>query len=222
VIRNGIVVLAVAALAVPLVTGCGQEQAATTSAQQPAPTPAETTPSGSDLEDLVVQLAGFTSANRVSVGKTAGPFDAAAYAESHSTDPQADKARLSSAGFVDGLFAVRTSAGREERVETYLYRMRDAAGAKALQESLWAEFSGDAFPVTGVPGAIGKKDIAVRSTTNRAIAVARVSLVAGNLLANIAVQTTGESATEISPDTALAIQVAREQKKRLQTAAAKR
>lgn len=212
-IRHGIVVLAVAALAVPMATGCGQEPAS--SAQQAAPTPTEKTPSGSDLDDLVVQLAGFTSTNRVSAGKTAGPFDTATYAESHSADPQADKARLASAGFVDGVFAVRTSAGREERVETYLYRTRDAAGAKALQKSLWSEFTGDAYTVTGVPGAIGKSDIAVLSTTSRAIAVARVSMVAGNLLANIAVQVTGESATEISPDTALAIQVAREQYKRL-------
>ena len=218
VIRNGIAVVAAAVLAVPLLSGCGHERAG--SAQQGAPTPAAsaTTPAGTDLEDLVVQLAGFTSANRVSAGKTAGPFDTAGYAESHSADPLADKARLKSAGFVDGLFAVRTSAGREERVETYLYRTRDAAGAKALQKSMDAAITGNSFAVGGVPGAIGKSDISVQSTTNRAIAVARVSLVSGNLLASICVQTTGESATEIYADKTLAVHVAREQYKRLHTA----
>lgn len=217
-IRNGIVALTTAVLAVPLLTGCGQERAG--SAQQAAPTPTETatTPSGSDLADLVVTLGGFTSTNKVSAGKTAGPFDTAGYAESHSADPLADRARLTSAGFVDGVFAVRTSAGREERVETYLFRMRDAAGAKALQKSLGSALTGNAFPVAGVPGAIGKSDISVQSTTNRAIAVARVSLVSGNLLASIAVQTTGESATEIYADKTLAVHVAREQYKRLRTA----
>lgn len=196
------------------VTACGNENGSSaTAAETPATKHSLSGPaqkSKGSLAGLAVLPRGYVADPRA--GAT-GPFTATGYLNTWSADPALDRALLLNAGFVEGYRASRLSPDKKKRFTLQLFKTGSAGKAAVLQKGLWSQDTHE-HPFD-LPGALSDARIEFDGGTDQSNAIAEVSLAVGPMVVEISVREVGALGSNLTPDTALASALAKEQRARL-------
>lgn len=213
--RNAAGVAVVVTALLLSVTACGNEDGSSASAaQKPAAKHSELSGTAdrsprSTLAALVALPRGYVADPR----NTAGPFTATSYLNTWSADPALDRALLLNASFVEGYRATRLSPDKKKRFTIQLFKAGSAAKATALQNGLWTQ-DDHAHPFA-VPGALSDARVEYDGGSDQSVATAEASLAIGPIVVELSVREAADLGTTVTPDTALIITLAKEQRTRL-------
>ncbi|TDU88634.1 hypothetical protein EV138_2180 [Kribbella voronezhensis] len=188
----------------------GPEAAAIAAAPSAAPAPQRAT---NGLAGLIVVPAGSLAGDPADPSERSGPFSRESYLDTLSAAPAKDRALLLNAHFTEGYRTYRTSADRKKHITVQIFRVGSRAQADILQRGFWAQEPHDRpFAVPGVPDALADGRIVVSTAVGRSEAIAETSFVVGTLVTEITITQTGELTAGLTPDTALAATITKQQK----------
>ncbi|WP_112246429.1 hypothetical protein [Kribbella monticola] len=203
-----------------VVTGCGNTagaatadgpEAAAIAAAPSAPPAAERSTNG--LAGLIVVPAGSVAGDSADPAEQSGPFSRESYLDALSAEPAKDRALLLNAHFAEGYRSYRTSADRRKHITVQIFRVGSKTQADTLRRGFWAQEPHDRpFTVPGVPDALTDGRTVVSTSVGRSEAIAETSFVVGTLVTEITVTQTGELTAGLTPDTALAATITKQQK----------
>lgn len=215
---SGVVVVVSAALLGSVVlTGCGGDAGAMAPAATPAAAgqQAPAAPSAapkSGLGSLVVVPAGYLDDSR----EFTGAFGLESFVNNLSAVPAEDRALLLNANLAEGYQAARVSPDRKKRFTVQLFKTGSPKKANDLRQGFWnQETHSKRFAVPGVPNALSDARTVPRGVGDQSEAVAQVSFVVGNVVAEITVRQTVQLGDNLVPDTGLVTKIAKQQRAQL-------
>ena len=217
--RSGVVVVVSAALLGSVaLTGCGGDAGAmapattpATAGQQAPAAPSAAAPK-SGLGSLVVVPAGYLDDSR----EFTGTFGLESFVNNLSAVPAEDRALLLNADLAEGYQAARVSPDRKKRFTVQLFKTGSQKKANDLRQGFWnQETHSKQFAVPGVPGALSDARTVPTGVGAQSEAVAQVSFVVGNVVAEITIRQTFQVGETLAPDTGLATKIAKQQRAQL-------
>jgi len=216
---SGVVLVVSAALLGSVVlAGCGGDAGAMAPAATPAAAgqKAPVAPSAaapkSGLGSLVVVPAGYLDDSR----EFTGAFGLESFVNNLSAAPAEDRALLLNADLAEGYQAARVSPDRKKRFTVQLFKTGSPKKANDLRQGFWnQETHSKQFAVPGVPNALSDARTVPKGVSDQSEAVAQVSFVVGNVVAEITVRQTVQIGDTLVPDAGLVTKIAKQQRAQL-------
>jgi len=145
-----------------------------------------------------------------------GSFGVESFVNTLSAAPAEDRALLLNADLVEGYQAARVSPDRKKRFTVQLFKAASQKKANDLRDGFWnQETHSKQFAVPGVSGALSDARTVPKGVGSQSEAVAQVSFVVGNLVAEITVRQTVQVGDNLAPDAGLVSRIAKQQRDQL-------